>query len=402
MNMSPLISFLNNFFTSSRKTFIHFFIGLIFIGSISPVFAALPYCTDFFGTGIQAHGADNFIRFNYNAQLLNSEYKNLQTATLINHKWSIKKSCGAEACETSGTSAQDMTPGPILETNATNTIIIPPKKKVTVGANNILEYGKIVVSEWSTAAFKPQAQPYVISDLEVGYKSKLQLPAGEYWVTRLKLEVEGRIDVIGEGQVTLYVTDSLWVPFNFKINENTKDAAKMAIYTFSDSNYYTGSKTFAFVRSEGEIILNHRAAIVGGVLGKFITLDTESQIVYDPAAARGITFAPYCRAWPFPLDTEQPVFILDQYDEITTQDHLVLTGTIIDSGEYASGVGDVSINIDGSWIPITLTNNAFSINVPLEQGDNWFSFLIYDLTGNEIFLSYYASRVLAGEENASY
>ena len=399
MKMSRLISFLNNFVTSLQKKYIHIFSALVFIASASPSLAALPYCTDFFGTGIQAHGADNFVRFNYNAQLLNAEHKYIPTKLLLSNKWSIKSNCGITVCEKSSPSAQDMTPGTILETTSTNEVIVPLKKKITVGANNILHYGKVVVTEWSTAVFKPQTEPYVITDLVVGYKSKLQLPAGEYWVTRLTLEVEGRIDVIGEGQVTLYVTDSLWVPFNFKINENTKNAAKMAIYTFSDSNYYTGSKTFAFIRSEGEVILNHRAAIVGGVLGKFITLDTESQIVYDPAAARGIKFTNYCRAWPFPLDTTQPVFILDQYDDITTQDHIVLTGSIVDTGEHASGVGDVSVN----GIPIILTNGNFSVTVPLpELGTNWLIFLIYDLAGNEIFLTYPVNRALPGEESASY
>ncbi len=392
MKMLRLISFLTTTNCYQFKKIAGQFLSTLFLIGIAPhSFANLPYCSDFFSNGIQAHGIDNYIRFNYNAQLLNNPYDDLHTNTVINNKWSIKKSCGSVPCGKTGTSAQDMTPGELLETTATNEVIVPVKKKVTVGANNILHYGKVETSEWSTAVFKPQTQPYVITDLVVGYKSKLQLPAGEYWVSRLKLEVEGRIDVIGEGQVTLYVIDSLWVPFNFKINENTKNAAKMAIYTFSDSNYYTGSKTYAFIRSEGEVILNYGATIVGGVLGKFFNLETASQIVYDPDGARAVQFNSYCRAWPFPSDTTQPVFILDQYDDPVTQDHIVLTGSIVDTGEHASGVGDVSVN----GIPIILANDNFSVTVPLpELGTNWLIFLIYDRAGNEIYLTYPVTRVL--------
>jgi len=393
MKKFMLISFLNDCVYRLRKIWVSTSIVISFI-SIAPFcFASIPYCDSFFENGIQAHGADNYIQFDYNAQLLNG-YPYVQTNTLINNKWSIKKSCGSVACTKVGSGAQDMTPGTMLETTATNEVIVAPNQKIIVGSNNILNYGKVVLSERSVATFKPQTAPYVITQLEVGYKSKLRLPAGEYWISRLRLEVEGRIDVIGEGQVTLYVIDSMWVPLNFKINDNTKNPAKMAIYTFSDSNYYTGSKTHAFIRSEGEVILNYRSTIVGGVLGKFIRLEAESQIVYDPAAVRAVQFGDYCRAFPFPLDADQPVVVIDQYDDITTLDHITVTGTIIDSGEHASGVGDVSINISGAWIPLPLTGNSFSVEIPLELGDNWFSFLVYDLAGNEVFLTYNASRVL--------
>ena len=357
--------------------------------------AALPHCDDYFNDGIQARGTQSYIRFDYNAQLINSQFNKLRSNTVESSKSSIKKSCGVAECGKLGYTAQDMPPGALLETTATNEVIIPADKKITVGENNILEYGKIVVSKGSIATFKPQSGPYVITQLEVGYRSRLRLPAGEYWVSRLWLEVEGKIDVIGEGQVTLYVTDSLWVPLNFKINENTKNPAKMAIYTFSDSNYYSGSKTYAFVRSEGEIILNHRAVIVGGILGQFINLQTESQVIYDRAGVRNVSFKGYCEAYPFPLDEVQPIFELDTYDEITTQDHIVITGTLVDPG---SGIRESSINISGLWYPFTVTDGRFTINVPLGLGTNWFTFLIYDNAGNELFLSYNAGRYLPGEE----
>jgi hypothetical protein len=399
MKIFELISLVKKSLHNPKKYGYKICILLIFIGVPSISLANLPHCDSYFQNGIQAHGVDSYIRFDYNAQLVNGSGPYLLGNSVINNKFSIKKSCGTQMCTKLGSIAEDMTPGVLLETAATNEFIIPADRKATVGANNVLHYGKIVVGERSVATFKQQTAPYLITQLEVGYKSKLRLPAGEYWVSRLRLEVEGRIDVIGEGQVTLYVVDSLWVPFNFKINDNTKNSAKMAIYTFSDANYYTGSKTYAFIRSEGEIILNHRSTIVGGILGKYINLQTESQVVFDPAGARGVQFARYCVPYEFPLDPDQPIFILDQYDDITTLDHIIFTGTIVDSGEHASGLKETSININGEWVPITLTGDNFSINAPLELGDNLFTFLIIDNALNELFLSYYVSRVLPGEDN---
>jgi len=392
MKVLTLISLLDNFIWTLKKVFINILITLAFIGIASFSFASVPYCENFFENGIQAYGDDSFVRFNYNAQLLNG-YSSVSAKKVFNNNWSIKKSCAYEPCSATGWVTYDMTPPALLETNATNEVIIPADKKVTVGSNNILQYGKIVVSERSVATFKPQTTPYIISQLEVGYKSKLRLPAGEYWVSRLRLEVEGRIDVIGEGQVTLYVIDSLWVPFNFRINDNTKNPAKIAIYTFSDSNYYTGSKTYAFIRSEGEVILNYRATVVGSVLGKFVNLEAESQVVYDPAAVRTLQIKDYCRAFPFPLDIDPPMVVINQFDDYTEANHTLVTGTIIDSGEHASGVGEVSININGGWVPLPLTGNSFSIDLPLDAPDNWFTILAYDLAGNEAFIPFYAGRI---------
>jgi hypothetical protein len=388
-----LISFLKSSICNVKKVFKQTLVVLA-LSSSSPVFANLPFCEHFFSNGIQAHGPDNYVRFNYNAQLLNGSSNQIYTKNLSNNNFSIKKSCGTGPCYANLHSAPDLILGEMLQTDATNVLIIPASKKVIVGANNIVNFDKVVLSERSTATFAPKTIPYVISQLEVGYKSKLQLPAGEYWVSRLRLEVEGRIDVIGEGQVTLYVGDSMWVPFNFKINENTKNPGKMAIYTFSDSNYYSGSKTYAFIRSEGEVILNYRSTIVGGVLGKFINLETDSQIVYDPAAAKALEIKNYCRPVTLPLDVDQPVVIIDQYDDITVQDNITITGTIMDSGDNASGIAQASINISGRWYPIPITGTTFSMNIPLEMGDNWLTFLILDHAGNEVFLSYYVSRVL--------
>ena len=376
-----------------QKVFIFF--ALLTTSAFS--FADLQVCENYFSTGIQTHGPGNFIRFGYNAQLLNA-YDSVNTDNVINHKWSVKKSCAYTECSKYSSVHVD-NPGPKLETAATNEFIIPPDKKLIIGANNVVQYGKIIASERSVVTFKQQSTPYIINQLEVGYKSKLRLHAGEYWVNKLKLEVEGRIDVVGEGQVTLYVIDSFSVPLNFRINDDTKNPAKMAIFTFGESNFYTGSRTYAFVRSEGKINLGYRSVIVGGLLGNWVELEPESQVTYDLAASRGVHFNNFCKAFPYPLDTVQPVFVLDQYDDITREDHIVLRGTIIDSGENASGVGETSIYIDDvGWVPFTLNGNSFSVNVPLHYGDNLFTFLIYDRAGNELFLPYTAYRLSPGEE----
>ena len=366
------------------------FASLASISSLAT--ASTTYCENIFSSGVQAYGEDSYIRFDYNAQVLNAS-SSVNASKVINNKWSIKKSCASSPCDNSGWVTYNMAPIPVVETQATNEVNIAADKKGVVGLNDVLQYGKITVAERAIATFKQQHTPYVISDLVVGYKSKLRLPAGEYWISRLKLEVEGSIEVIGVGQVTLYVIDSLWVPFNFKINENTKNPLKLAIYTLSDSNFCTGSSTYGFVRSEGEVVLNHRARIVGGVLGKYVNLQTESQVVYDPAAVKAVEFKNYCSSSPYPLDVDAPVVVINQFDDYTEASHTLVTGTIIDSGEYASGLGETSININGAWVPLPLTGNTFSIVLPLPKPDNLFTILAYDLAGNEAFIPFVALRI---------
>lgn len=362
------------------------FITLCLFFSIPRAHANLPYCDTVFSNAVQTFGPGSYVHFDYNAQLVNPSSLALNTGSVLNHVWSIRKSCATDQCSATGTELPRLYDDRELQTGSTLEVVIPRSKKITVGAGDAYHFGRVAISEWGTAVFSERHDVYVIDRLHVGYKSSLRLPAGEYWVRDLRLEVESRIDVLGDGKVSLYVIDSLLVPFNVKLNANTKNPAQMTIYTYSASEFYVGSQTYAFLRADNEVFLHHRARITGGVLAQFVDMRTESQIVYDAAAARTLEFNNICRAaGDYPSDDVTPPEILDVYlsGEIVGN-RAGFAAVVRDVGDNASGVASVVLRSATEEFPMQADGDNYTVeNIPLVVGDNFFTLVARDHAGNE-------------------
>lgn len=259
-----------------------------------PAQANPPYCADIFSNGLLAHRSDGFVRFNYNSQLIDPSSTALTAPGVLTSPWAINKSCGAGHCTATGGTAQRLY-GPIPRTTtATNSDHVPRHTKKTLGGNTN-QFKEISVYEWGTGEFSSNYPEYLIETLRMSYKSTLRLPAGTYWIKTLQLEVDGKIDVLGEGTVNVFVTDDVMLPLNFRINEASKNPAKIGIYAYGNVNFYVGSKTYAFVHAEQWAVLHHKASVVGGVNASVVDLLTESQVRYDPVAAQALGIGSLCR-----------------------------------------------------------------------------------------------------------
>lgn len=347
--------------------------------------AQLPYCSDVFHNGLQTHGWDgSFIHFGYNSRLLNGSTSNLSTPLVTTNPWSPRKSCGGAHCTASGVQVLKLYEDNYRETGITTQVIVPPKKTITIG-NNGSHFGLVQISEWGTAVFSSTHQEYVIDRLHLGYKSSVRLPAGTYWIRDLQMEVESRIDVIGEGTVNLYLMNSPVFSFNTRLNANTKDPAKLAIHMQSSSIFDVNSQTYGFVITENEMIVNHNAKIVGGVVGQFLILESENDIIYDAEAARKIFFRTLCRAGDPDLNTDitPPEIAIFGYDDPAPNNQFLLTGNVIDPGPDASGLAEVFLQFQGEGIPLHVDNGAFVTELTLSLGENVIKIIAKDVAGNE-------------------
>ncbi len=356
--------------------------GLIF--SVHSIAADLPYCSDVYSNGLQTYGKNSYILFDYNAQLVNASSTELNTARVESHPWSIRKSCTTDACDTSGLTAPRIRDNRKLRTHSGSEVVIPAHKKITIGENDTNEFRRIELSAWSTAVFSSQHNTYIIDQLDVGYKSSLRLPAGEYWIRDLNMEVESRIDVMGEGTVHLYVLDALQVPMNVKLNANTHNPAQMTLYTYNTAEFHVGTQTYGFVRTENELYLHHRAKIAGGALAKFIDMRTESQVTYDFSAAQKLSFPKICRAAPEaePGDTTPPEIVETFNDGDTTTRKIVFGAVVRDTGNNASGVASVIVQTPDGEFPMQANGDTYTVELTLAAGDNLLTVIALDHAGN--------------------
>lgn len=351
---------------------------------ISPAYADLPYCDEVFVNGIQTFGKNSYVHFDYNARIYKESTNEIKTHHVQNHPWSIHKSCSVDDCF----ATEQVLPKPRdkrkQRTQSTIEFSIPANKKMTVGADGVNQFGQVTVAQWATAEFSPQHDVYLIDRLHVGYKGTVRLPAGEYWVRDLRLEVESRIDVLGEGTVNLYVIDPLLVPLNVKLNAASRNPSRMTIYTYGSAEFYVGSQTYAFVRAESEIFMHHRARITGAVVARFVELRTESQIMYDAVAAKVLNFKKICKASDEqqPTDTAPPDIVDTLWDEEPDSNRASFSAIIRDTGDNASGIGSVVLKALREDIPLVANGDTYSADLTLVPGENYFTLVAYDQAGN--------------------
>ncbi|MET0357265.1 MAG: hypothetical protein ABW044_10830, partial [Cellvibrio sp.] len=201
------------------------FILSLFIASMS--FSATPYCSNIFQNGLQTHGVDGFINFGKNSRLIHPYDTRLNTPAVTMDPSSVFKTCGKRECTAAGTPVDGLLVyqkdiWPERDANA------PDNQTTSIGSNEHHAFRQVLVGNNATAIFVPNTHYYTIDTLKLGYKSTLQLPAGDYWINQFSTQANSKIEVIGEGQVTLYIRDDFKLPLNFKINENTKDPSRIS------------------------------------------------------------------------------------------------------------------------------------------------------------------------------
>lgn len=271
---------------------------LVFLLLMSAAFtysakADLPFCSDVFTNAVQTHGQKgNFIKFGFDARLSNPSDVQLHIPTVEHNPWSGRKSCGAVHCLAGGYPVPKLWIEDFRNTNSTVRYLVAPKSTLYLENTDI---GEIDIREYATAEFSSSQNFFVIDRLFIGHKGTLRLREGSYWVRNLRMEVESRIEVIGSGQVNLFVQNSLDIPFKALINTNTKDPSRLTIYDESSSHFHVGSTTYAFIVTENEFILSHGAKIYGGLVGQYIYLESASEVIYDPEGAQAISILRLCR-----------------------------------------------------------------------------------------------------------
>ncbi|MGM8227762.1 DUF7305 domain-containing protein [Cellvibrio sp. ARAG 10.3] len=359
----------------------------------NPVVAQLPYCNGIFQDGVQTHGGyQNFINFGYNARVANGYSQQLRAPTVTSNQWSLIKSCGSQHCSAGGDPVVKLWLDSLPGTNSTLEYLVPAGKKMIIG-EDFEDIGKVELKEYATGEFSSRGNRYVIDRLFVGFKGTLRLPEGNYYVRDFRMEVESRIEVIGDGAVNLFVQNHLDVPFKAQINANTKDPSRLAIYTESSSQFHVLSKTHAFIVTENELILSHGAKIYGGVVGQYIHLESESEVIFDQSAALGIYITDLCYG-----ERSTPIFprtVFIEYDPATVTNNIAPIYASLDSRTESNiQITRATVrNISGEFHPEIINGLAAYFEIELAIGDNYFTVTLEDLYGNEytreVYIPYY-------------
>jgi|GEM_PF-2092857 len=381
--ISNLTSHKENHSVSNARLMMAILLSL-FIAPMS--FSATPYCSNIFQNGLQTHGADGSIVFGKNSRIVHTYDTRLNTPTLTIDSSSALKTCGKQQCSATGVSVD----GLFIDKKYTGSVIhvaVPDNQLMLLGDTGVFELGQISLGNNSIATFLQSDKQYTVDHLILGSRSTLRLPAGTYWINHFTAQANAKIEVVGEGQVTLFVEDNFSLPLNFKINENTKDPSRISIYTFGSSGYGAGNRIWAFIRSQTSATLKNKAQIYGGLLANTISLEATSIVDFDADAVDRMSFNYFCSGYVPYVDVTPPQINV-VYPTDTSGPQATLTGTIKDPG----GVKKATISYGNTELALALVNDQFSIELPLDIGKNIFSVEALDSAGNYSSLGVFLTR----------
>lgn len=345
----------------------------------------LNACQAAFSNGLQTHGNNGLVAFQYNSQLLNASSPVLHAASMQINTGSSRRSCDTSHCTAGNTSAQQLDAGSFLRTPASRNFSVAWMGNAVVDGDTALEYGRITVAGGATLTLTSQSEPYLIRELRLGYQSTLKLPAGDYWVEELALESEVSIQSLGQGTVRLYVEKGLSIPWMTTINDNTQNPAQFILYQYGDLVFNSGSRADAFVYGKGQVRLGFQAQLTGAISANRILLDTESKVIYKPDAVSNAEFGPICTDTSPQPDLTPPQLSIGPLPQEIAESLILITGTVIDPPHPQGGIADVVISsnrLPGITFDGDVQGQSFSVEVPLHLGDNILSIVARDLSNN--------------------
>jgi len=268
-------------------------VGFILLGfsiMLQPTLAAAPAClANTYFDGLQTHSNSGTIHLGYNAQLLANPDNILETSSLSQNLGSNRPSCGIQSCVSSG-GAVAKQPLPAFKTTAaTRRKSVGWNAQSVFGQNGARLYSSININSQATltadGASHGLEDEYVIDQLNLGYKGTLNLRAGSYWVRRLSVGGQAKINVVGQGTARLFVRDLITISSSTQINQpatgEIADASKMVIVTYGNLSLDGQVNTAAIIYSQGSVTLGYKTRLTGAVAAGGITTLSEAVITYQ-------------------------------------------------------------------------------------------------------------------------
>ena len=285
---------------------------LLFTAFLYPHTAvAVEQCPAIYHGAVQTHGPSGRLYISPWAQIINAPSGVITTPRIYGN--GQRKACSDAACIANGqdTSRIDLPPFPAI--NSTRNLNVGYWQRATVGEGPDSEYRHIHMGYAGTLVFSNARKNYRIGTLSTGYGTTLELTPGDYWVDRIYLGGNNDIRVKGTGKVRLFVNSDLYIPFNTRINENTKDSSRMSIVVNGRVHQYASSKVSALLYVQGKYEIDSFARLKGMVNAAQIQMGYRAKIDYQERALSDYPLGMVCA--PVGFDDLDGDGIVDEKDD---------------------------------------------------------------------------------------
>jgi fibronectin type 3 domain-containing protein len=241
-----------------------------------------------FADGLQTHAANSSIVFGLNSKIVDNPNNILNTRTVTRSNTSTVLTCNTSNCVASGTpTAPHALMTFKLPVNGTNLTIASSGQGV-LGDAGKRNYNTITVGIQGTLTVNAQGHTpgdhYLINQLTLGSRARLDLRPGNYWIKTLTVGTDALINVVGEGAVHIYIKDSFVSGLRSRINQNASGAAldpnRLVVVSYAGTTMGTEARMSAFVYAQGTAVLGTKSVLTGALAAGGITVGSEAVIYY--------------------------------------------------------------------------------------------------------------------------
>jgi hypothetical protein len=253
-----------------------------------------------FSGGLQTHSEQGTVSFGYNTSIQNNPDNTVNASVLSYNQGSNVKSCGSVHCVASGVPAVVQQLETFRLPRNGVSLTVPYNAQATFGDLGQREYSSInVESEAELTVYEAGHvvnDHYLIETLNLGYKSTLNLRAGNYWIKKLTIGSEAAVNVIGDGTVHLYILDSFapgWLSrFNVSAMGLPLDPNQLLIISYNGVQFGTNLLS-AFIYSQGNVYLGYDMELTGSLIAGNVSSNSNA-IVFYQAPSETANLGPIC------------------------------------------------------------------------------------------------------------
>ena len=264
-----------------------------------PVLAA-ESCKEVFPNAVQSHNSQNGrILFSFQANISNVPDKRLPSKQ-VQSGWN-RNSCGLRIkCEATGIAAEAINIESFLYTESSDTFYGNAFGSDVVGEDWTSNFARIDAGYFSTLKFSPKNDVYVIDELIVNDGAIVQLSAGDYWIGRLDLGANSRLEVMETGTVRLFIDQRLDIPFSSLINTPSNyeigNSSKLLIWVNDEIRLRGLSVVSAILYAKRNITLGLGSRLNGVASANNVRLDIAANVHYPEAGIDFSHFEDVCTA----------------------------------------------------------------------------------------------------------
>lgn len=258
---------------------------------------ANPGCSAAFADALSSNN-DGVLNFSGTGQLVNSPDNILQFSSISP---SVNTVCnGANCAADSGNPVSEMGFGSFPDTSVFNQdLSISNNQTGTLGAGGQQQFDNVVLGNGAVMNVNSAVSTYYIDTLTIGRFADVNLRPGNYWVRRLAIARDSKINVVGSGTARIFIKDDARFERNIWFNPNdnlgvTGDPSKLLIYAEGNLIFDRNIRAWAGIYSKADISLGRDSLYTGALTADNISIERNTSINYDAAAIAKLDFGPLC------------------------------------------------------------------------------------------------------------